>query len=101
MATAVKKSQEIGKGKAGPGRPKGMPNKSTAALKDAILAAGEKVGSDMKGRGGMTGYLVFLAKTEPKAYAGLLGRIIPLQVGGEPSNPIRSAIEIRIVDPKR
>jgi hypothetical protein len=33
-----------GDGTPGPGRPKGVPNKSTALLKDAILKAGEIAG---------------------------------------------------------
>ena len=32
----------IGKGKAGPGRPKGVPNKATAAIKDMIVQALDK-----------------------------------------------------------
>ncbi len=37
----------------GPGRPKGVPNKTTALLKDAILKAAEGAG----GQGGLVGYL--------------------------------------------
>ncbi|CDP50695.1 Phage protein [Devosia sp. DBB001] len=69
--------------KAGPGRPKGSPNKTTAALKEAILLAAEQVGEDGKGKGELTGYLRFLAKGEPKAFAGLLGKVLPMQVTGE------------------
>jgi hypothetical protein len=65
------------------GRVKGVPNKTTALLKDAIIRAAEAVGEDMHGKGKLTGYCQFLAKTEPKAFAGLLGRVLPMQVTGE------------------
>jgi len=62
------------------GRPKGSQNKTTTLLKDAILLAAEKTGLDQKGKDGLTGYLQFLAKEEPKAFSQLLGRVLPLQV---------------------
>lgn len=68
---------------AGKGRVKGVPNKATALLKDAILKAAEAVGEDMQGKGKLIGYCKFLAKNEPKAFAGLLGRVMPMQVTGE------------------
>jgi hypothetical protein len=67
----------------GAGRKKGVPNKTTALLKDAIIKAAEAVGEDMQGKGKLTGYCKFLAKNEPKAFAGLLGRVLPMQVTGE------------------
>lgn len=69
--------------KRGAGRPKGAANKTTAMLKDAILKAADAVGEDQKGKGRLTGYCKFLAKTEPKAFAALLGRVLPMQVTGE------------------
>lgn len=65
------------------GRQKGTPNRTTALLKDAILKAAEAVGEDMQGKGKLIGYCKFLAKNEPKAFAGLLGRVMPMQVTGE------------------
>lgn len=67
---------------AGMGRKKGVPNKTTQFLKDAILLAAEDVGEDGKGRGGLTGYCRFLAKEEPKAFAGLMGKVLPTQIAG-------------------
>jgi Family of unknown function (DUF5681) len=55
------------------GRPKGIPNKVTVALKQAILEAGERAG----GKEGLTGYLHRLAIENSSAYAGLLGKILP------------------------
>ena len=71
------------------GRPKGAPNKTTTVLKDAILAAGEAVGEDQRGKDGLQGYLVFLAKAEPKSFATLLGKVLPLQVVGRDEGPVQ------------
>ena len=62
----------------GPGRPKGVPNKSTALLKDAILKAAEQAG----GEGGIVGYLALQAHESPAAFLGLLGKVLPMQVVG-------------------
>lgn len=72
----------------GPGRPKGSANKTTAQLKDAILRAATKAGDNGKGRGGLQGYCRFLAMSEPKAFAGLLGKVLPLQVTGDGGGPV-------------
>lgn len=70
------------------GRRKGTPNKTTAVLKDAILLAAEEVGSDGAGKDGLTGYLRHVAKEDVKAFAGLLGKVLPMQVTGEDGGPI-------------
>lgn len=75
---------------AGPGRPKGVPNKTTTALKEAILDAAVGVGEDGGGKGGLTGYLRVLARSEPKAFAGLLGKVLPLQVTGADGGAIQT-----------
>lgn len=69
-------------GKGNRGKPKGAVNKVTKALREAVVEAAEKVGEDGKGKDGAVGYLVMLAKKEPKSFAGLLGRAMPLQVEG-------------------
>lgn len=71
------------------GRVKGTPNKTTALLKEAILKAAERTGSDGQGKDGLMGYCGFLAKSEPKAFAQLLGKVLPMQVTGEDGGPIR------------
>ena len=73
---------------AGKGRKAGTPNKTTALLKDAILKAAEATGEDGKGKGKLTGYCKWLAVSEPKAFAGLLGKILPTQISGDPENPL-------------
>lgn len=64
----------------GAGRKAGVPNKTTTALKDAILAAAKSVGQDGQGKGGLTGYLRHVASSDVKAFAGLLGKVLPMQV---------------------
>lgn len=67
---------------AGPGRPKGLPNKTTKALKDMILAA-------LDGAGGVE-YLQERAK-DPRtasAFLTLVGKVLPMQVTGEGGGPI-------------
>jgi hypothetical protein len=74
--------ERANRGNAGKGRPKGASNKTTAALKDAILKAAEKVGEDGEGKGGLQGYLQLVARSDVKAFAGLLGKVLPLTVAG-------------------
>lgn len=82
---ADKKTQKIGEGKPGPGRPKGMPNKTTALLKDAILEAAQGAG----GPEGMVGYLRAQAAANPGPFLALLGKVLPMQVTGEGGGDLR------------
>ena len=65
-----------------PGRPKGVPNKTTALLKEAILKAAEQAGNKMGGEG-VVSYLEVQAVENPGPFMALLGKVIPLQVTGE------------------
>ena len=64
---------------AGPGRPKGSVNKTTALLKDAILQAAEAAGG---GEDGLVTYLTDQAKANPGPFMALLGKVLPLQLTG-------------------
>jgi len=77
---SVKKTEKntIGKGKAGPGRPKGVPNKNTTLIKDAIIQAAQDAG----GEGGMVGYLTLQATENPASFMSLIGKVLPTQVVG-------------------
>lgn len=67
------------------GRKKGSLNKTTKALKEAILEAAAAHGEDDMGTNGLTGYLRKVAREDVKAFVSLLGRVLPLDVtsGGE------------------
>lgn len=79
---------KVGLDRSKTGRAKGTPNKTTALLKEAIIRAAEATGEDGKGKGRLTGYCKFLATSEPKAFAQLLGKVLPMQVTGDPDNPV-------------
>jgi hypothetical protein len=92
-----KQTLKIGAGKAGPGRPKGVPNKANGLLKDAIIAAAEAAG----GSGGVVGYLTLQATENPGPFMALLGKVLPTQIAGDADNPMLvHLIERRVVDPR-
>ena len=67
------------------GRKKGTPNKTTAVLKDLILGALDEVGGQE--------YFVTLAKEQPVAFCGLLGKILPTQVNMQSGKDIQIVIQ--------
>ena len=83
---------KVGKsaGNRGMGRKKGVPNKTTALLKDAILLAAENAGGDEIGDkpGGLVGYLTTQATANPTAFMALRGKVMPTQLTGDPDNPL-------------
>lgn len=76
----------------GKGRPKGVLNKTTTALKEAILQAAQEVGSDGQGEGGTVGYLKFLAVESPPSFSSLLAKVLPMQVTGADDAPLQIII---------
>lgn len=71
------------------GRPKGVKNKTTRIIKDAIMLAAESVGADGYGKHGLVGYLERIAIKEPKAFCILLGKLLPLQIQTPNNEPPR------------
>jgi hypothetical protein len=61
-----------------------VPNKTTALLKDAILKAADRAG----GKKGLVGYLETQAAENPGPFMALLGKVLPMQIGGDPDNPV-------------
>ena len=58
--------------------------------------AAEQVGEDGKGKDGLVGYLRKIARTQPKTYAALLGRLLPYQITESPPEEVayRSVEEV-------
>ena len=61
----------------GPGRPRGVPNKFTGELKEAILA-----GVNGSNKQGVAGFVLDLSLNTPTSAAALLGRLIPVSMTG-------------------
>jgi hypothetical protein len=72
------------------GRQKGTPNKSTALLKDAILLAAQKAGGDTDT--GLVDYLTVQASENPGPFMSLLGKVLPMQLAGDPDAPITISV---------
>lgn len=88
-----KSKPKVGDGTPGPGRPKGVQNKTTGVLKDMILKALDKAGG--------VDYLVVQADKNPAAFLSLVGKVLPMQVTGEGGGPIAvTRIELVGVKPE-
>ena len=70
----------------GPGRPKGSPNKTTATAKAIIEGAAEKLG----GMNRLVAWAQEDAANERAFWSTMYPRLLPLQVGGDPDNPIKT-----------
>lgn len=79
------KPKRPGDGTPGPGRKKGVPNKNTTLLKDALLQAAANAG----GKDGLVGYLTKQATDNPQSFLPLLGKVLPLQLTGEGGGPLQ------------
>ncbi len=79
-----------------PGRPKGSVNKTTAVIKDAIAAVYERL-QDKNGDEKGHGHLLEWAEGNPTEFYKLASKLIPIQVGGDPDNPL-TIVERRILD---
>lgn len=76
------------------GRKAGVPNKLTAALKDMILTALDEAHPD-----GSVAYLKAQATENPTAFLRLVGKVLPLQVAGDPDQPLIHELRRTIVRP--
>ena len=83
-------------GNAGKGRIAGVPNKTTTAVREAILEAARLSGQDGKGKDGLIGYLMRVASEDVKAFSTLLGRVLPTQISAEISFLDRLSYEDRV-----
>jgi hypothetical protein len=76
---------------AGRGRPKGSPNKIQAAVKEMVIQALDEAGG--------VEYLVTQSRDNPTAFLTLVGKVLPLQVSGDPDHPLIHEIKRTVVRP--
>jgi len=91
-----RKSGRFPKGYRGPGKPVGAVTRIHRDLKQAILDAAAAHGSDRHGAGGLAGYCFYLASQHPRAFSGLLGRLLPMQISGSVSATIAAVNVVSI-----
>jgi hypothetical protein len=59
------------------------------SFNEAVILAAQQVGEDNRGRDGLLGYLRRIARTEPKLFAALLGRVPPGQIIDKEDRKVR------------
>jgi hypothetical protein len=67
------------------GRQKGVPNKTSADVRDMVLRALNKAGG--------TDYLVRQAEANPGAFLTLVGKVLPTTLTGDANEPVRHIFE--------
>jgi hypothetical protein len=66
--------------KAKRGRPPGSVNKFTRDIREAVMEAAECLGRDGKGEAGLVGFLMWLAREDPKSFAMLMRAGMPAEI---------------------
>ncbi len=86
------KTDDNGRIKRGPGRPKGTPNKLGKAAKDVIAQAAAELGGAER--------IVTWAKEAPENerafWSTIYPKLIPVTLSGDPDNPVKTVSEILI-----
>jgi len=79
--------------KAGPGRPKGLQNRTTRIAKEAIALAADELGGAER--------LVAWAKEAPENerafWVSIYPKLLPLQLTGENGGPLQAAVTYKVV----
>lgn len=91
MTTKPKNTGQFGRGN--PGKPKGAVSKTTKTAKEAIALAAEGLGGADR--------LIEWAKEDPlnerAFWSSIYPKLLPLQVTGDPDNPLQHAIQVTFV----
>ena len=88
---------ENGKRRKTGGRVKGTPNKSTSAIREAMLAVFAEL---QAGAGGDNAHMLDWARGNATDFYKLTSKLLPLQVTGEDGGPVVTRIELVGVKPE-
>lgn len=78
------------------GRKKGTPNKTTQQVKDAIAL----VAAGLGGSGRMLQWVQEDPLNERIFWKDIYTKLLPLQLAGDPDNPLKASLEVSFVAPK-
>src|SRR5205085_11034517 len=84
---------------AGKGRKKGVPNKTTAIMKDAITAVYADLQESVEDVDNANAHFLQWAKDNATEFYKLASKLIPIQLSGDPNAPLVHEIRRTIVDP--
>ena len=71
------------------GRRRGTPNRTTAAVKEAVLGAFDQAGGET--------YLVQVAISDPRTFCTLLGKLLPTELKAEHSGAGDGPVKVDLV----
>jgi hypothetical protein len=63
-----------------PGRRRGSRNVLNNSLRECVVEAADRLGSDGRGRDGCVGWLMTFAKRHPVAFSQLLAKVLPIEL---------------------
>jgi len=86
-------TDDKGKPKKGPGRPKGSPNKVNKAAKDAIAEAAEALG----GASRMVEWAMLDPANEKAFWTIIYPKLVPVTLSGDAENPLNVVSKIELV----
>jgi hypothetical protein len=69
---------------AGPGRPKGIPNKITLSVREAIERAFDNLGG--------ASYLEHVGRSDPRTFCALLSKLLPTKLSNADGSPLLAAL---------
>lgn len=94
--TSDKKTAEIGKGKAGPGRPKGVLNKTTQEAKSAIALVAQGLGGSDR----MLAWVQEDPANEKLFWSSIYPKLLPLQVANADGEEFKTRRIVEFVSAK-
>lgn len=87
------KTDEKGQVKRGPGRPKGTPNKTTKAAKDAIADAAESLGGSAR----LVAWVQEDPANEKAFWTTIYPKLVPVTLSGDAENPLNVVSKVELV----